>query len=147
MDDDMGLLAKLGGLLQSTLGSGRELPVQQRVGKRGEEEAVRYLKRHGYTILERNFRITGGEIDVVAFRDGMLAFVEVRTRTGPAQFDPLESIGKRKQGRIIKAAQAYAKYHGVEREGIGMRFDVVTVLLSAAGDATEVKHIPSAFEL
>jgi len=133
--------------LQGALASRRKLPARQRVGMCGEKEAIRHLKKSGYTILERNFRVPAGEVDIIAFRDGVLAFVEVRTRSVPAHPDPLESIGKRKQRRVIKAARAYAKHYRLEREDIALRFDVATVLLDAAGKATRIKHIPSAFEI
>ncbi|MCK4374892.1 MAG: YraN family protein [Candidatus Brocadiae bacterium] len=101
------------------------------VGRRGEKEAARFLKGKGYKVLARNYRITQGEIDLVAFRDGVLAFVEVRAQTQPGLFDPLYTITRRKQRHIIEAAQTYTSLNDLQADDVLLRFDVVTVLFDA----------------
>ncbi len=117
------------------------------VGSRGERAAARHLEAKGYRILERNFRVTQGEIDLVAFRDGVVAFVEVRAQTEPGMIDPVRTITRRKQRRVIKAAQRYCVLRDVQRDGLSTRFDVVTVLLDAGGRASSVRHIEDAFQV
>ncbi|KPK66314.1 MAG: hypothetical protein AMK73_00335 [Planctomycetes bacterium SM23_32] len=116
------------------------------MGRRGEREAADHLKRLGYTILERNYRIRQGEIDLVAFRDGVLAFVEVRAQTEPAMVDALYTITRRKQRRIIKAAQTYVALNAVERGEVELRFDVVAVLFNDRGQRRDIRHIEGAFQ-
>ncbi len=83
------------------------------VGRRGERAAARHLKRQGYRILERNYATRRGEVDIVAFRYGVLAFVEVRSQTEPVLIDPVVTVTRAKQLRVIKAAQAYCTRHGL----------------------------------
>ena len=115
------------------------------VGRRGEKEAARFLRGKGYKVLARNYRITQGEIDLVAFRDGVLAFVEVRAQTQPGLFDPLYTITRRKQRRIIKAAQTYTSLNQPIEEDILLRFDVITVLFDERGRRQEINHVEGAF--
>lgn len=116
------------------------------VGLRGEREAAKHLKGKGYKILERNYRVKQGEIDLVAFRDGVLAFVEVRAQTRPALIDPLLTITRRKQRRIIKAAQSYATLNDLQTSNVALRFDVVTVLFDAQGRPDQINHMEGAFQ-
>jgi putative endonuclease len=115
------------------------------VGIRGEREAAKYLKRQHYAVLERNFRVTQGEIDLVVFRDGVLAFVEVRAQTAPMLVDPLQTITRRKQKRIIIAAEQYAAIHDLASEDVELRFDVVTVLFGQDGSEPILTHLEGAF--
>ena len=119
---------------------------QALLGKRGEDQALRHLKAAGYRILERNFRWTGGEIDLVAFKDGIVAFVEVRARTEPVGLDPLWTVTRAKQRKLIRTAHRFISYHGLDREDVGFRFDVITVRYGRDGAAPEVEHITNAFE-
>jgi len=142
----MGLLGKLRTSLHKLRSTDRTAPVQQRVGKLGEKEAVRHLKRNRYRILERDFRVRGGEIDIVAFRHGVLVFAEVRARTRPFDFDPRYTVRKQKQARIIRAARAYAALHDVAGEDIVQRFDVIMVTVDQDGRDATINHIEAAFE-
>jgi len=143
----MGFLRGLSRSLAALLRREREpLSPASRLGRRGEREAADHLKRLGYTILERNYRIRQGEIDLVAFRDGVLAFVEVRAQTEPAMVDALYTITRRKQRRIIKAAQTYVALNAVERGEVELRFDVVAVLFNDRGQRRDIRHIEGAFQ-
>lgn len=76
-------------------------------GRLGEELTAYYLKRSGYEILRRNFRIKGGEIDIIAEKDGIIAFVEVKTRDINALEQGAQAVRKQKRSLVIRAAQEY----------------------------------------
>jgi len=117
-----------------------------RLGRLGEGEAARYLKSKGYTILERNYRTKQGEIDLVAFREGVLAFVEVRAQTEPPLIDPLETVTRGKQRRVVQAARAYAALNDLDRQDVSLRFDVIAVLFDERGRRQRIEHIEDAFQ-
>lgn len=78
------------------------------LGYRGESYAAEYLTRRGYAILERNYTVKVGEIDIVAQKDDTVVFVEVKSRrTITPEFLPKEAVTKAKQARVIAAAKAY----------------------------------------
>ena len=77
------------------------------LGDRGENIACDYLTERGFKVIERNFSGVGGEVDIIAERDGEIHFIEVKTRTEGSLSDPLESITKKKQYRIRKAAELW----------------------------------------
>ncbi|KKS68955.1 YraN family protein [Candidatus Daviesbacteria bacterium RIFCSPLOWO2_01_FULL_43_38] len=77
------------------------------IGDAGEEIACNYLKRQGYKILEKNFRIRGGEIDIVAQDRDYLVFVEVKTRYSHEYGLPVESMTPWKIKHILKTAKFY----------------------------------------
>lgn len=111
------------------------------LGKIGEAVAVRYLRRQGYKILERNFRLRGGEIDIVA-RDGeQLVFVEVKTRSSNNQEFLRTSVNKGKEKRLSKTASYYLmkKKYG----GLTSRFDVIFVV--GSDGRLRIEHIKNAF--
>jgi putative endonuclease len=114
------------------------------VGRRGEREAVRHLRRLGYRILERNFSVRQGEVDIVAFRGGALVFVEVRSRTGPCALDPILTVTPAKQRRVLKAAQTWCTANAPLPAGSSRRFDVVTVVFPPEGRPA-VRHYENAF--
>jgi putative endonuclease len=120
-------------------------PPRQELGRRGEDEALRYLTARGYRILERNFRWTGGEIDLVAFKEGVISFVEVRARTEPVQLDPLLTVTPLKQQRLVRTANRYIATHNLDRQDVAFRFDVLTVRCPPGGAPAEVEHIEDAF--
>lgn len=103
-------------------------PDKIKTGRIGEEEAAAYLLRHGYSVLERNFRNYLGEIDIIAEQKGVICFIEVRTRRGGlAHENAAASIDRRKQARLSRLALSFLKEKGfLERRA---RFDVVSVSL------------------
>jgi putative endonuclease len=113
----------------------------QRVGRRGEDAAAEYLEAEGYRILERNYRTRLGEIDIIAEKDQILAFVEVKTQESDAFGPPETWVDIRKQRKIIQTASWYIG----EARGSAMdcRFDVIAVRLGGAGPVC--RHIPNAF--
>jgi putative endonuclease len=96
--------------------------------KLGEDLACEYLKKIGFKILERNYRKTYGEIDIVALDKNVLTFIEVKTRTSDKFGTPLESITYWKLKSLIKTAQFYKLTHRNLPEGL--RIDAVSVILN-----------------
>ncbi|HEV3272631.1 MAG TPA: YraN family protein [Candidatus Methylacidiphilales bacterium] len=91
--------------------------------------AAAFVRRHGYKVLVRNFKTTGGEIDLVC-RDGdALVFVEVKTRAEDDIVRPAEAIDARKEGALREAARRYIEL--LERKDVRHRFDAVEVRLNA----------------
>lgn len=105
--------------------------------------AARYLETMGYTIVECNWRCRLGEVDIVAEDDGVLVFVEVRTRTGNGFGTPQESVDRRKQARLRRVAQMYVQAQG--KHNRPLRLDVVAIEWRAAEEEAKITHIPHAF--
>lgn len=105
-------------------------------GKYGEDLAVNFLEKHGYKILERNFRIRGGEIDIIALVDNTLVYVEVKTRTNHMFGTPAESITPYK----IKFLERSARFYRNARKNLPLaeRIDVVTVDLTTGKPVLEL---------
>jgi len=76
-------------------------------GRAGEEAACVYLKRKGYRILATNYIAIGGELDIVAYKRGVLVFAEVKTRSGDYYGTPAESVSEKKIFHLRKAAAAF----------------------------------------
>jgi putative endonuclease len=98
------------------------------IGNYGERVAAAFLRRHGYRILTRNYKITGGEIDLVCRHKDVLVFVEVRTRANVDFGRPIESIDTRKQDALRFAARRYLEL--LDRDDVYYRFDAVEVILN-----------------
>lgn len=120
-------------------------PHQQRLGRLSESHAARFLRRRGYRILERNFRTVGGEIDLVAFRDGVVVFVEVKGRTEPVGLDELQTVTPTKRARIISAAHGYATLKDLSREDVLLRFDVIAIRYHPDGTLAAIEQVQDAF--
>ena len=99
-----------------------------KTGALGEDLAARYLASQGLAIVERNYRCTHGEIDIVAREAGELVFVEVRTRRSDTFGSPEESITSTKARRMAACAHAYLAERGAP--GRSWRVDLVAILLS-----------------
>lgn len=108
-------------------------------GGRGEELVVRRLESGGYTVIARNWRVRGGELDVVALQGDELVFVEVRVRTGQASGNAAESVDVRKLQRLMLAAQRFAERHP-EHEDRVWRVDLVAITLDRSGAVVGYDH-------
>jgi putative endonuclease len=95
----------------------------QRVGKWGEQTAIKYLAQKDYEILGRNVRTPYGEIDIVARQGDMTIFVEVKTRTSIKMGLPEESITARKREHMIACAEHYAAEHEIDH----WQIDVISI--------------------
>ncbi|HVA23589.1 MAG TPA: YraN family protein [Chloroflexota bacterium] len=111
---------------------------RRQVGVDGEDRAAEYLRREGYKIVERNWRTTLGELDIVASLGKELVFVEVRTLAGPNLLFPEESVGAGKQRRLARLATAYVKQARYEGD---WRIDVIAI------DRDGLRHIENAVSL
>ncbi|NIN70933.1 MAG: YraN family protein [Gemmatimonadetes bacterium] len=114
------------------------------LGVLGERLAARYLREHGYTILARNFRFGHREIDLIVTRDGLVAFVEVKSRAGTGYGHPLEAITAQKRREIERVARFWLHRHG--RPATRCRFDAVGVVVRR-GQAPVIEHLPDAWRL
>lgn len=111
-------------------------------GRGAEDAAAQFLERAGFRIRGRNFHCRYGELDLVAEKDGMVCFVEVRMRSHAAWGDPAHTISFSKQRKVVKAALHYLFAHELSDRMI--RFDVVTVV--GRGEKAQVEHLPGAFD-
>lgn len=116
---------------------------RSRTGQLGEELAVAYLQKHGYTIVDRNYRKKFGEIDIIAREGPALVFIEVKTRRSGTFGSPAQAVTPRKQLQICRVAEDYLARHGLF--DTAARFDVVTVVLTANQQA-QIEIIPAAFD-
>lgn len=114
------------------------------LGKLGERYAARYLVKQGCSILERNYRTSVGEIDIIAKQDDALVFTEVKTRSSTQYGSPLEAVDTRKQRQIIRTAYVFLK----DRDAMQTpcRFDVLAIYIGLGGRVSEVEWIQSAFD-
>lgn len=113
--------------------------MKKRTGVLGEELAVRNLENSGFTIVERNWRCEGGELDIVAKDGETLVFVEVKTRRTQFLGTPQEAVDGKKQARLRNLALRYI--HKTGSGAASYRFDVVAVYL----DEKRIEHIRDAF--
>lgn len=77
------------------------------IGKAGETIAAHYLVSSGYRVLERNWRIPSGEIDLICQKDDTIVFVEVKTRIGAGHGKPWEAVNARKRAKLVKLGTLY----------------------------------------
>ena len=108
----------------------------KKLGKEGENQAVRHLKRNGYKILERGYKNPFGEVDIIAAKDDTVAFIEVKTRLSESYGSPSEAVDRRRRDKYVKAAQYY--FYGKQIE-VTVRFDIIEILRG------ELNHIENAF--
>lgn len=118
---------------------------EKQLGQRGEDAAARYLEEQcGYTILDRNYGRTTGEIDIIAKDGDTWVFIEVKTRTSFYYGWPSEAVEKRKQRKMGRTAEAYLYYHhGWDRP---CRFDVIEIIQDPRQEL-KLNHIKNAFWL
>jgi putative endonuclease len=122
------------------------LTPRQILGARGEKAAARYLRRHGYKILLKNFRSGKAEVDIVARHRDWLVFVEVKTRETEQFGAPSEAVDRDKQRNLSKAALDYLRMLGNPR--IHFRFDIVEVIIAnGSKKPDDIRLIQNAFDL
>jgi putative endonuclease len=100
------------------------------LGRRGEDLAHRFLRRQGYTIVARNYRLGAGEgeADLIAWEGDILVIVEVKTRSGEEYGPPERAMGEDKRSHLRRVARAYARKTDTPTERV--RFDLVTVVIA-----------------
>jgi putative endonuclease len=110
------------------------------LGRSGEEAAERFYRRAGFSV-ERNFRAGRIELDLVAYRPGLVVICEVKTRVDERWGMPAEAVGFQKQARIRRGAAAWLAQNN--SGAVEVRFDVVSAIVR--GGRFELTHIPNAF--
>ena len=108
----------------------------KRLGAKGENRAANYLKANGYMIIERNFRTPFCEVDIIARKGDILAFIEVKTRLSESFGRPCEAVTPAKQRLYLRAAEYYFSARPIDEI---VRFDVIEVF------SDEINHIENAF--
>jgi putative endonuclease len=111
-------------------------------GKAGERAAARYLEKKGYKVLEKNYRASGSEVDLIAKKDDTVCFVEVKTRRSDDYGLPEEFVDRRKRCKIIRAARIYTANE--KYINLYVRFDIISVIYK--NGKLEINHIQHAFE-
>lgn len=118
------------------------LSPQAALGRRGEDLAHRYLRSCGYTVVARNYRPAGGEVeaDIIARQNDIIVFVEVKSRASGDFGAPDRAIGGDKQKNVVRAARAYTTRAGIEWSQV--RFDTISIVFS---DPPSITHQKDAF--
>ena len=118
---------------------------KRELGAWGEERAAKYLRGKGYTIVEHNFRCRSGEIDIIARRGEIIAFVEVKLRRDSDFAEAREFVTPAKQRRVILTAEYWLATHRTELQP---RFDVIEIY-APSGERTlfpKINHLEDAFQ-
>lgn len=112
------------------------------LGRSGERQGERYLRRKGYRIVARNYRCPPGEIDLIALDGKTVVFVEVKTRVGDEHGDPEDAVNTAKQERIGKCARYFLRQtHSEDRT---CRFDVLAIV-QQSDKSFQFEHFVEAF--
>ena len=109
------------------------------LGKVGETSAVKFLKKQGFKIVERNYKNMFGEIDIIATDGEYTVFIEVKTRSGDAFGTPAEAVDYRKRKKYARIAQAYIAHEGIYDKAV--RFDVIEI------ENGKINHVKDAFSV
>lgn len=99
-------------------------------GKTGEQMALLHLRENGYSILETNWRLGRHEADIIACKDGVIAFVEVKTRSSLRFGTPQEAVDYNKQRTYMRLANAYVRMKKRTEE---VRFDIIAIEINREG--------------
>ena len=125
------------------------------IGDIGEFQTCRYLESHGYTITARNVHVSKKEIDIIAEKDDMIAFVEVKTRTFSAKYKqpysytrPAEAVTYKKRMNTVEAALGYVYANNLDKR---IRFDVCEIYFAEYPNKTyklyKLNYIDNAFDV
>ncbi len=128
----------VGGSIKTQKNPGRN----QRVGKWGENAAAQFLNAQGFTIIQRNYRTPFGELDLIAEKEDITHFIEVKTRTGVEFGLPEEAVTKAKRTHLLAAVQAYWMNSALP-EG-DWQIDVIAVLRRAVERNVEIEYFENA---
>ena len=107
------------------------------IGDIGENAVAAFLEKNGYEIMARNFTVRGGEIDIIARKDGRLAFVEVKSRDEHAVVSAEKAVTPAKRRFLIKTAEIYYRGYKQKYGEAICRFDVAAVVM----ENKKVKHV------
>ncbi len=115
---------------------------QQQLGDRGETLAAQHLEARGYVIQATNWHCSHGEIDIIARRDHVLVFIEVKTRRAYTTESAFASINARKQEKLIAAVHHYLSDHN--HENSIWRIDAIAVALPPDNQEPLIEHVEDA---
>ncbi|MCX6813878.1 MAG: YraN family protein [Candidatus Azambacteria bacterium] len=124
---------------------------KQNIGKLGEDIAVKYLEKHGYKILDRNYRKPWGEIDIIASENigknqflaqqsHELVFIEVKTQNQEFEWRPEENITRHKKHQLSRIVTTYLKANKIP-ENQNWRIDVLAIKLDFKTKNAQIEHI------
>lgn len=111
-----------------------------KTGLIGEEKAAAFLKESGYVLLEQNYKLPWGEVDLIARYKSTLVFCEVKTWNTYSEENLERAVGKKKQRKIVSVAKYFLKKNPEYEDG-RIRFDVILV----QDHMSRIKHIKNAF--
>ena len=121
------------------------------IGNLGERAAAKFLKKNGYKIIEKNYVMQDAEIDIIARKKDILAFVEVKTRSmkwlGLKEARPASSVTPEKQRKILKVASRFIGYKYTDMK---KRFDVIEVYIDSEDGKDiikEIRHLENTFDI
>lgn len=112
------------------------------LGRLGEDLACGHLEGEGFEIVERNWRTRDGEIDIVARKGKLIAFVEVKARRSDRFGEPEEAVTPSKVRRIRRVAAQYLRQAPSSGEA---RFDIIGIMFGPGDTVTELRHTEAAF--
>ncbi len=115
---------------------------RKQLGHWGEEAAVRQLAAAGHEIVERNYRCSEGEMDLIARQEDVWVFVEVKTRRGDAYGRPEDAVTPAKAARLLRVAESYLQERGLA--DVAWRVDVIAVELDSGGKLLRIEQIENA---
>jgi putative endonuclease len=116
---------------------------RKHVGVRGENLAVQHLEQKQYLILARNWQHRSGEIDIIAWHEGVLVFVEVKTRRSRSTEDALPNFTPRKRAALLQAIHHYLSQHQIS--DITWRIDLIAIAIPHQGQPL-IDHLEDALE-
>ncbi len=119
------------------------MPDKRTIGLDGEQRALEFLKKRGFAILVTNYRSRVGEIDIVAQKKNLIAFIEVKTRLSTRYGYPEEAVDRKKARRIIKAAKHFLISKKLY-DKTDVRFDVLALLRKSTA-SFEIEYFENAF--
>jgi len=110
------------------------------LGKKGEQLAVDFLHKNNYKIIQRNYRFDKAEVDIIAQKAGILAIVEVKTRSTTDFGNPQDFVKPKQIKNLVKAVDAYVIENNINLE---VRFDIIAIVKKNKG--FEIEHLENAF--
>ena len=116
------------------------MTARKEIGDKGEDNAVNFLFASGYEVLERNYRFSRGEIDIIAMKDSVMVFIEVKTRKNIKYGYPETFLSEPQEDRIHRAAEEYVLQKAWQGE---VRFDIIAILWD--GRELTLDHFEDAF--
>ena len=113
---------------------------KKKIGDKGEDDTVNFLLANGYEVLQRNYRFGRGEIDIIAHKENVMVFIEVKTRKNNKYGYPESFVDETQQERIHWAAEEYIRQSGWQGS---IRFDIVAIMRN--NDEPQLDHFEDAF--